>query len=72
VFLLNNRVSLKTDEEVSSFKWVGLDVLASSESVITSQVALGSQTKEVPAIKVDDYVIWGLTHRIISMLLTDG
>jgi 8-oxo-dGTP pyrophosphatase MutT (NUDIX family) len=71
VFRLRRSVPVRIDEEVSSYRWVDLETLASNDSRRTIKVGQVSETMEVPAIKIDDYVIWGLTHRIISALLFD-
>jgi 8-oxo-dGTP pyrophosphatase MutT (NUDIX family) len=71
VFRLRNRVPVVIDAEASSYRWVELESLAPSGPQITGGVPQGGMTREVPAIKVGDYVIWGLTHRVISALLAD-
>ena len=70
VFLLRGTVTVRTNEEVSSYKWLGLERLLSSESESSYKVDFLGERRKVPAIRVGDYVVWGLTHRIISSLLS--
>lgn len=68
VFLIKDRVSVKPNEEVSSFKWVPLNRLVSPETRGAYKFGAAGNEVEVPALLVDDYTIWGLTHTIISAL----
>jgi hypothetical protein len=63
-------VTVRTNEEVSSYKWLRLERLLSSESESSYNVDFLGEITEVPAFRVDDYVVWGLTYRIISSLLS--
>lgn len=69
VFLLKDKVSVKPNKEVSSFKWVALNRLVSPETKGSHRFGVIGSEVEVPAFLVDDYTIWGLTHRIISSLV---
>jgi len=71
VFRLRSSVPVTIDEEASSFQWVDLESLLSNDSRTTSRVIQGGKPRDVPAIRAGDYIIWGLTHRIISSLLTE-
>jgi 8-oxo-dGTP pyrophosphatase MutT (NUDIX family) len=69
VFLLRRRVAVRINEEVSSYRWLNLRELLSAESAATCTVYHNGELKEVPALRFGNYVIWGLTHRIICSLL---
>jgi len=69
VFLLKKDVDVRPNEEVSSFRWIELEKLMSKESKSTLRVNEGERSIETPAILVDGYSVWGLTHRIITFLL---
>lgn len=69
VFLLKREVEVRQNEEVSSFRWVTLKKLIAEQSRSTYTIVAGGRTRETPALHVDGYIIWGLTHRIISSLL---
>lgn len=66
VFLLSKRVDVSHNPEVASHRWVGLNKLLSPGSKGTYALQRGSESMLLPALKVDDYVVWGLTHRIVS------
>jgi 8-oxo-dGTP pyrophosphatase MutT (NUDIX family) len=68
-FSLERDVKTRPNEEVASFMWASLDVLASASSRGTANVRDGGQAREVPALRVGEYAVWGLTYRILSSLL---
>lgn len=70
VFLLRGTVAVRTNEEVSSYKWLEIERLLSAEATTSYKVNIQGQARDVPAFQVDDYVVWGLTHRIISSLFS--
>jgi 8-oxo-dGTP pyrophosphatase MutT (NUDIX family) len=70
VFLLKRKVEVRPNEEVSSYQWLKLEKLTAEHAGSSYRVDADGQTREMPALLVDGYVIWGLTHRIISSLLS--
>jgi len=64
VILLDHEPLIKLNEELKGFVWVSLEELAQHRS--TARFNFG----EFPAYIVDDYVIWGLTYRILERLRT--
>ena len=70
VFLLKKKVEVRSNEEVSSYRWVKLEKLTAEHVRSSYRVDVGGQTREIPALLVDGYVVWGLTHGIISSLLS--
>lgn len=69
VFHLKGEVKVSPNEEVSSYRWVGLDELLSSRLRSTYRIEADGVAREMPAYALGDYVVWGLTQRIISGLL---
>jgi len=69
VFLLKKWVEVRPNNEVASYKWVKLEKLTAEQARSSYRVDAGGQTRGMPALLVDGYVVWGLTHRIISSLL---
>jgi len=67
VFELKESVEIRPNEEVASFRWVDLQDLLVPEA--RSAYSLVSRGVEMPAYVVGDYVIWGLTYRILSTML---
>ena len=70
VFLLEKDVDVRPNDEVSSFRWIELEKLMAEQSKSKLRVNLQGETMETSALIVDDYSIWGLTHRIITFLLS--
>lgn len=68
-FELKESVEVRPNAEVASFRWVGLDELLAPSA--RSTYALNREGREVdmPAYVVGDYVVWGLTYRILSSCL---
>jgi 8-oxo-dGTP pyrophosphatase MutT (NUDIX family) len=69
LFLLKGDVRVRTNDEVKSYLWVEIERLMSDEARATYTLRLRDESREVPAFRVGDYVVWGLTQRIISALL---
>lgn len=69
VFLLRTEVKVSTNEEVSGHRWVGLDELLSTKSRSKYRFEANGIPRDVSAFVLGDYVVWGLTQRIISSLL---
>jgi 8-oxo-dGTP pyrophosphatase MutT (NUDIX family) len=69
VFLLQKDVPVVINEEATSYLWVYLERMISDESRSTLNLTFLGEQREVPAFRIGDYVIWGLTHRIISTLV---
>ena len=73
VFLLNGPTVVRPNEEVSSYRWVALRTLLAHETRSVHKFRYLQEDAEMPAFRVEDFVIWGLTHRILSSLLhVDG
>lgn len=69
VFLLKKELTLTPNEEVSSCRWVKLASLTEERAASTHVVEAQGEKREMPAVLVDGYLIWGLTFRIVSSLL---
>ena len=52
--------------EVETTLWVPLTHLASDEAVDEILIQLEGEEFRLPALNYDDYIIWGLTHRILT------
>jgi 8-oxo-dGTP pyrophosphatase MutT (NUDIX family) len=68
VFLLKREVEVKPNGEVASYRWIQLQKLLAPGSRTNYQLKYGRETVSMPAFAVGDYVVWGLTHRIISSI----
>jgi 8-oxo-dGTP pyrophosphatase MutT (NUDIX family) len=70
VFRAKRRVDISTDvEEVASHRWIPFTSFLSESSRSLHRVDLGGMKLTFPAFRVGDYLIWGLTERIISNLV---
>ena len=67
VFLLRSEVGVTPNEEVASYCWADLHKLTGSKTTYT--LNLGGKAVQMPAFQVGDYVVWGLTHRILSSVV---
>lgn len=72
VFLLDEDVSVRLNEEVSSYRWVDFTDFANPASNSTHLVRRDGVTLQVPAFAIGEYVVWGLTYRIIRSLLENA
>lgn len=52
--------------EVETALWVPLPYLASDEAVDEILIELEDESFSLPALNYQEYVIWGLTHRILT------
>jgi len=68
VFQLRSNVAVRLNDEVAESFWVPLSELLKIRST-TSQVQVGRGTLSVDSYIYDGHVIWGLTFRIINILL---
>ncbi|HYC27004.1 MAG TPA: CoA pyrophosphatase [Nitrososphaerales archaeon] len=68
VFALPARLEVSPNAEVASHRWVELEGLLSPGAKSAYSMVVQGKTISLPAVRVDDYLVWGLTHRIISTL----
>jgi len=69
VFLLRNLGEVRPNGEVSSYRWAPLRELFSPEARTVYTLSFWNETQDMPAYRVGDYIVWGLTHRILSSLI---
>src|SRR5690349_16504391 len=62
VFVLKQETDVVPNGEVASYRWVPMDKLFSPEARSTYQLNYGGRSIEMPALVLDDYVVWGLTY----------
>jgi 8-oxo-dGTP pyrophosphatase MutT (NUDIX family) len=68
VFVLKEGAAVHPNQEVASYRWVDLDELLAPDARSTYRLPTSGEQFEMPAFMVGDYVIWGLTYRILSTL----
>ncbi len=71
VFLMTREEKVKPNAEVSSYRWIPVEVFLSENSRSTYTLKRGGESESVnfPAYVYQDYVIWGLSYKMISALL---
>jgi len=72
VFELKESVEVKPNDEVASFRWVDLEQLLLPSSRSTLDLSRDGKGVGMPAYEVGDYVVWGLTYRILNSFLEQG
>ncbi|HEY6282337.1 MAG TPA: CoA pyrophosphatase [Nitrososphaerales archaeon] len=71
VFVLKRGVEVKPNEEVASYRWVNLVDFLGPNGKSTYKFNYDGRDIEMPSYLVEDYVVWGLTHRILSSVLKE-
>ena len=69
VFLMKRDERVEPNDEVSSYRWIPIEVFLSEKSRSTYTLKRGGEEVKVPAYLYQGYVIWGLSYRMISALL---
>ncbi len=69
VFALPGRPELILNHEVAGVRWAPLDLLLHPGTHHTVRAEIRGESREFPAYRLDDAVVWGLTERVLSSLL---
>lgn len=69
VFMLKGEVEARPNVEVASYRWVGLQDFLTPAAQSVYRLDLQGKEQEMPAYLVGDYLVWGLTHRIIGTII---
>jgi 8-oxo-dGTP pyrophosphatase MutT (NUDIX family) len=69
LFRAVSELVISTNREVSSYRWVPLGAFQSNETSTLYTIDRMGIRLAFPAFRVDDYLIWGLTERIIFNLI---
>ena len=75
VFRLRRRLDGAPSHEVVSLHWLALERLLASQTRSTLQYQYEETLLELPCLRIDGLVIWGLTYRMFESLvsvLTEG
>jgi 8-oxo-dGTP pyrophosphatase MutT (NUDIX family) len=75
VWLLHETPVLSPNREVDEVHWASVPLLMSGEVDTTIDYPWGGQTLKLPGYRVGERIVWGLTHRMLSLLferLRDG
>ncbi len=66
VFVLPRRPSLVLSPEVADYVWTSLEALPGTSG--EAELAIRGVPRTMPAYLIGPYVVWGMTHRIMSNL----
>ncbi len=69
VFALEKDVEVTLNGEVSSCRWVDFDLLANPQARGAHRITRDGVPLDMPAIIIGQYVVWGLTYRIIQLIV---
>lgn len=70
VFAVEARPTLVNNHEVDSMAWADLGELASGLHETEYELTHGAQRRRFPGFKVGGHVVWGLTYRVVRLLLS--
>jgi 8-oxo-dGTP pyrophosphatase MutT (NUDIX family) len=69
VFALSHRPALTLNPEVAGARWVPLELLLDPGTQDSVRLDIRGESREFPAYRLDDSIVWGMTERILSSLL---
>jgi 8-oxo-dGTP pyrophosphatase MutT (NUDIX family) len=70
VFRLRRRLDGEPSHEVVSLHWLRLDRLLATESISSFEYTHEGSVLQLPCLRLEGLVIWGLTYRMFSSLQT--
>jgi len=68
VFRMRRRLEGAPSHEVESLHWLALERLRADETRSTLEYPHEGATLELPCLRIDELVIWGLTYRMFASL----
>jgi 8-oxo-dGTP pyrophosphatase MutT (NUDIX family) len=68
VWLLRETPAFAPNREVDEIHWASVPLLMSGEVDTTIDYPWGGQTLKLPGYRVGERIVWGLTHRMLSLL----
>jgi len=71
-FELKESVEVKPNAEVASYRWIDLEELLAPSARATYTFERGGAAVGMPAYAVGDYVVWGLTYRILNTFFEES
>ena len=69
VFTLPSRPPLTLNPEVAAARWVPLDHLLHPDTYHSVRIQIRGEHRDVPAYRLEDAIVWGLTERVVTALL---
>ena len=70
VFILSARPRVTPNDEVASAHWVSLDHLLQPGTHHPVRLEVAGKSRQVEAYQLEDGIVWGMTERILTSLLS--
>ena len=69
MFSLSSRPALTPNREVAAVAWVPFDHLLDPATYHTARIDVRGAPREMPAYRLEETIVWGMTERILTALL---
>jgi len=69
VFSLPRQPSVRPNPEVAYVRWVPLHHLLDPDTYHSARIDVRGAPREVPAYRLEETIVWGMTERILTALL---
>jgi 8-oxo-dGTP pyrophosphatase MutT (NUDIX family) len=70
VFILPAQPALVLNDEVASAQWVTIDYLLRPDTHHPVRLEIAGQSRQVQAYQVENGIVWGMTERILTGLIS--
>jgi 8-oxo-dGTP pyrophosphatase MutT (NUDIX family) len=70
VFILPAQPAVIPNDEVASAQWVTIDYLLRPNTHHPVRLDIGGQSRQVQAYQLEDGIVWGMTERILTSLIS--
>lgn len=70
VFILPAQPAVIPNHEVASAQWVTIDYLLRPDTHHPVRLDVGGQSRQVQAYRLEDGIVWGMTERILTSLIS--
>jgi 8-oxo-dGTP pyrophosphatase MutT (NUDIX family) len=70
VLALSARPTITLNAEVASAQWVAIDHFLRADTHHPVRLEVGGQSRQVQAYQLEDGIVWGMTERIVTNLIS--
>jgi 8-oxo-dGTP pyrophosphatase MutT (NUDIX family) len=68
VFALRGEPNLRPNSEVAEVVWAPVGQMLRGEVDAIKELSYGGELRKVPAFRVQDHIVWGMTHNMLRSL----
>jgi 8-oxo-dGTP pyrophosphatase MutT (NUDIX family) len=68
VFALRNEPVLRPNAEVAEYVWAPVGQMVRGEVDAIKELSYGGELRRLPAFRVQDHIVWGMTHNMLRSL----